>query len=311
MLSKRAYDMIRTWIYRNARHFELSLWKYYFEGGSKDDVISALSYYQNDDGGFGNSLEPDNWNPNSTPYTTLYAINILIDIGFTDIDHPVYQGILRYLYSEKDLKDYGWMFCVPANDNFPHAPWWSYNEEANLTESIGVTAGLSAFVLKYTDKNSGLYKKTALLVKKLMNYLLSGNNFGDMGIGGYICLTDTMIELGLEGYDYDSIQLRINELVKKSIEYDVSKWKYYGVRPSNYIRSPQSVYYNDNRDITDKELNYLVDTIPENDVWGITWTWFDNNIKYPKEFAISENWWKSIKAIEKMCFLKNFGYVEV
>lgn len=43
----------------------------------------------------------------------------------------------------------------------------------------------------------------------------------------------------------------------------------------------------------------------------ITWTWFDNNGKYTKEFAISENWWKSYKAIENLCFLKNFGYIEI
>ena len=81
MMSKDTYYMIKTWVYRNARNIELSLWKYYFECGSKEDVISALSFYQNEDGGFGNALEPDNWNPNSTPYTTLNAISILKDIN--------------------------------------------------------------------------------------------------------------------------------------------------------------------------------------------------------------------------------------
>lgn len=102
MLQKKSYNMIRTWVYRNARNIELSLWKYFFENGSKEDVLSALSYYQNEDGGFGNALEADNWNPNSTPYTTLYAINILNDIEFTDLNHPIYKGILKYLNSEKD-----------------------------------------------------------------------------------------------------------------------------------------------------------------------------------------------------------------
>lgn len=310
MLSKQTFNMFRTWIYRNARHLEICLWNYYFENGSKDDVISALSYYQNEDGGFGNTLEPDNWNPGSTPYTTLYVINLLRDIDFVDLNHPIYKGILKYLHSEKDLREYGWMFSVPSNSNFPHAPWWNPNEEANIAESIGITAGLSAFVLKYVDKNSALYQKTTILVANLINHLLSGSNFGDMGIEGYINLIETMKELNISGYDYTTIQLRLNELVKKSIEHDISKWKYYGVRPSNYIKSPQSIYYNDNKDIVEKELNYLIETIPENDVWGITWTWFDNNSKYSKEFAISENWWKSIKAIEKIRFLNNFGFVE-
>ncbi len=308
MISTKTYNQIKTWIYRNARGLELSLWNYYFEKGSKDDILTALSYYQNEDGGFGNSLEPDNWNPNSTPYTTLFAINILNDIEFIDLSHPIYKGILNYLHSEKDLMEYGWRFCVSSNESFPHAPWWNYNEEANLTESIGVTAGLSIFVLRYADKGSMLYQKAAALVKSLLNNLMMGNNFGDMGISGYVELIDALRVLGFREYDYTSLQLRLNELVMTSIESDISKWQNYGVRPSNYIKSPQSIYYNDNKDIVRKELNYLIEALPQNDVWGITWTWFDNNIKYSKEFAISENWWKAIKAIEKMQFLKSFGY---
>ena len=64
-LSKQAFEEIRIWIYRNARQLEIELWQYYFENGSKENVLSALSLYKNDDGGFGNTLEPDSWNPNS------------------------------------------------------------------------------------------------------------------------------------------------------------------------------------------------------------------------------------------------------
>jgi hypothetical protein len=235
---------------------------------------------------------------------------MILDL-FMDLSHPIYKGILKYLCSEKDFMEYGWRFCVPDNDNFPHAPWWNFNEEANRTGSIGVTAGLSVFVLKYADKDSIVYRKTTGLVKTLVNQLLTDNNFGDMGITGYVELLDVMKELKFDGYDYTSLQLRLNDLVRNSIENDISKWQYYGVRPSNYIRSPQSIYYNENKDIIEKEINYLIETLPQNVVWGITRTWFDNNNKYTKEFAISENWWRSNKAIEKINFLKNFGYIEM
>ncbi|WP_182479278.1 hypothetical protein [Eisenbergiella sp. OF01-20] len=101
MLTEKQFSGIKAWVYRNAREIDLNVWKFYFEKGRKEDVVSALSYYQNEDGGFGNALEPDNWNPDSTPYTTLYAINLLREIGMTDTAHPLYQGIFKYLYSEK------------------------------------------------------------------------------------------------------------------------------------------------------------------------------------------------------------------
>ena len=96
-LSTDSIDEIRSWIYRNARPIELAIWQYEFENGSKEAVLSALSHYQNDDGGFGNALEPDNWDPNSSPYTTLNAISKLKNINFTDTNHPIMQGILKFL----------------------------------------------------------------------------------------------------------------------------------------------------------------------------------------------------------------------
>lgn len=47
------YERTRAFILRNARPIDLAVFKYYFENGSKEDVITALSAYQNPDGGFG------------------------------------------------------------------------------------------------------------------------------------------------------------------------------------------------------------------------------------------------------------------
>nr|WP_051483842.1 hypothetical protein [Clostridium bornimense] len=311
MISKETYLEIKTWIYRNARNIELSLWKYHFENGTKEDVLSALSVYQNEDGGFGNALEPDSWNPNSSPYTTLYAINILKSINYFDLTHPIYKGITKYLFSEKDFEEYGWRFSIHSNDHYPHAPWMNFNEETNITESIGVTAELSAFILEYIDNNTDLYQKIINLIHKLFYKLTSDNNLGEMGIGGFIVLFNTIKKLKMRDFDYTCIEKKLNYLVKNSIEYDISKWIFYGVRPSRYIRTPNSIYYEENKEILRKELNYIIETKPKDDVWGITWTWFENNEKYPKEFTLSENWWKAYKAIENLSLLKNFDKLEL
>ena len=139
-LTLEDYQEIKLWMYRNARQIELSVWQYYFESGSKEAVLSSLSFYQNDDGGFGHALEADSWNPNSSPYTTLKAINILKDIKFDDKHHPIMQGIFKFLESNVYCTDNGWYFNIPSNNDYPHAPWWTYNMEANAVEGIGVTA---------------------------------------------------------------------------------------------------------------------------------------------------------------------------
>lgn len=91
------FTEIKEWMYRNARHIELCLWQYLFEDGDRESVLNALMKYQNDDGGFGNALEADNWNLNSSPITTQHALKILKLINFYDMEHKIYKGIWKYL----------------------------------------------------------------------------------------------------------------------------------------------------------------------------------------------------------------------
>lgn len=312
LIDSNSYEEIRTWIYRNARPIELSLWQYFFEQGSQDAVIKALSFYQNEDGGFGNALEADNWNPNSSAYTTAYAINILEQINFHDMSHPIMQGIVRFLESKVHFAENMWAFSIPTNDNYPHAPWWTYNEEANKTESIGITAALASFIIKNVEPDSDLYQTAILAIEQLIEILTTQTAFGDMGIGGYFKLLDAIQQANLTlQFDYSSLLEKIKTLINNSIEKDIAKWEIYGVRPSNYIDSPNSIFYQDNKEIVEQELDYLITTRPKDNVWNITWSWFDNNEKYPNEFAISENWWKAEKAIEKLLFLRNFNRLNV
>lgn len=60
MMSTQAIEEIRRWMYRNARPIELAQWQYHFENGSSQNVLYALSAFQNEDGGFGHALDCDN-----------------------------------------------------------------------------------------------------------------------------------------------------------------------------------------------------------------------------------------------------------
>ncbi|WP_313558740.1 hypothetical protein [Ruminiclostridium cellobioparum] len=302
------YLEIRSWIYRNARHIDLAVWRYYFEKGSKDAVLSALSFYQNEDGGFGHALEADSWNPNSSPYTTFYAIKILKGIGFDDQQHPVMRGIFKYLESNAHCSDDGWYFSIPSNNDFAHAPWWTWDTEANATESIGLTAEIVSFILINAHKNSELFNKALTLSEKIISKLDTADQYGEMGLGGYCALLDAIERTGLTNrFNHSLLSERIKKLVHNIIERDTSKWAYHTRRPSDYIHSPESVFYKENEDIVQTELDYLIDTRPQNGVWDITWSWFENNEKYAREFSISENWWKASVAVEKLNHLRNFN----
>ncbi|GFZ33241.1 hypothetical protein CSC2_37670 [Clostridium zeae] len=302
-MKKVNLNHLASWIHRNARELEIAIWKYHFENGNKEDVVNALMYYQNEDGGFGNTVDPDNWNVNSLPMATLFTINILNDIEFYDMQHPIYLGIKRYIDTELNFPE-GCAFTVASNKDYPHASYYNYDESYNRTESTGVILGFCTFIIEnYVD--SKIYQETLALISKMMDNLFS-DNLGDMGPSGYISLIKAMKNKQIDGYDYDKLDLRLKELVNNSIQRKPEQWPNYGYRPSDYIKFEDSIFYQDNKDIVNVELDFLHDTLPENDVWPISWSWFENNEKYPKESVIGGNWWKSIKAIERAKFLKNF-----
>ena len=187
---------------------------------------------------------------------------------------------------------------------YPHASYYNYNENYNKTESTGVILGFCSFIIEhYLD--SKIYSAVLELAGKMIEKLY-GDNLGDMGATGYISLVNAMKYANIDGYDYKKLELRLKELVNYSIQRSPEQWLHYGYRPSDYIKCKDSIFYQDNKDIVSLELDFLYDTLPENDVWPISWSWFENNEKYPKESIIAGNRWKSIKAIERAKFLKNF-----
>ncbi|MCL2841492.1 MAG: hypothetical protein FWE05_12070 [Defluviitaleaceae bacterium] len=307
-METKEFNQIRQWMYRNARNIELALWQYEFENGSEETVLDALSFYQNEDGGFGNALEPDSLNPNSTPYTTNHAINILNSIGFKDAKHPMIRGILRFLDSGAYFSENGWQFTIPTNNEYPHAIWWTYIPN-DATDEFGLTAELVSFILCVAEKDSPLYKKAITLVEKLIEIPRKSTEHDDSGgnVQGICKLAETLQNLDLlDKLNAEFLPEAAQKMLSHSIVTDSAKWLEYGGNPHYYIRTPDSIYYKDYQGAVQQELDYLIQTRPKHDVWGITWTWFENTEKYAKAFAISENCWKGFHCIWKMCFLKNF-----
>lgn len=183
--------------------------------------------------------------------------------------------------------------------------WWNYSEEDNKKDYFGITAELTSFILMFGERNSKLYEKALKLTDELLRNFTSDIYYGDMGINVYKNLIETIKKIQLDKYDLEKLTNILSEKIKNSIEYDTSNWGSYVARPSKYIDSPNSIFYKDNAEIINKGIEYLLNTKPKNDVWGITWTWFDNMDKYSKEFYISKNWWKGCMVIEKMILLKN------
>ncbi len=166
-LSLDDYRKLRRLVYRGANTLIFTQWRCAFENGGPEDILSILNCYQNEDGGFGHALEANCWNPNSSPYMTSFAISIIdgLHYTFTNPNHPVLRGILKYLASGAYATETGWlgMADIPGNNEYSHAPWFRYDPSAEP----GTTdpKNIVNFILKYGEKDSALYQK-ALKIEK-------------------------------------------------------------------------------------------------------------------------------------------------
>lgn len=317
-LSQADFQSIKGWICRNARPIDIARWKYHFENGSREDVLKALSVYQNEDGGFGNALEADSWNPNSSPYTTSIAVRLLNEIGFNNRNHPITIGILQYLENTTDFSDGYWPAVILSNNDYPHAPWWTFTGKANLKEEWGYTptGELVGFILYFADENTNIYKKAREIAGNAIDKYLNGvTSKGDAycgtcregEVGCYCYLIERLEAAGLSHlYKIDELKNALRNQVGKFIEKDTSKWNQYCYKPSTFINSQNSIFFEGNEDIINVELDYILNKRNKDGVWDIVWSWG----AYEDEFAISKNWWKSNIIINNLLLMRNFGKLD-
>ena len=107
-------ESAQTFVLSNARLLERHLFAYLFQDGDRQKVLTALLAYQNEDGGFGNALEPDKRTSTSQPIDQEFALRILDDVGF---ERPLALQICDFL--ETITRDGGVPFILPTVRDAP------------------------------------------------------------------------------------------------------------------------------------------------------------------------------------------------
>ena len=305
-LSRQQFLQVENWILRHARPLDAARYAILFQNGSTGDFLSLLAQYQNPDGGFGRALEPDNWNPASTPNTTCMAVLAMRSIGFEDAGHPIVQGILRYLRGCPLDGDGCFPFTLPSNNGYPHAPWWTHSAQINARHNLGFSAELAAFILHTCSAGDPLYQRALVICQLALQALMDKQPIGECSLSGYASLLPHWANQK-HPWSLAEITAQFRDTCNASIVRDKARWEGYVIHPSLVIHSPASMLYPGNEAIVKEELDWLVDSLPPDGIWPLGATWLENDQVYPQELAVSQLWWKSVQATEKLLFLRAFN----
>lgn len=166
MLKLTKEDMldIERVMYNKARDIDVSIYNAIIDDECKDFVLDSLMLYMTKDGGIGNALEIDNYNPNSSVYQTYEALRILSALDFNeDNDSELYSLLLNkignYLFNRCPIEDGFWNPLTPTNDNFAHSEKYNYTANPFPTWRVHPTAAILGFILELMPENKAYYKK--------------------------------------------------------------------------------------------------------------------------------------------------------
>ena len=261
---------------------ERYLFSFLFRGGARQNVITALSAYQNDDGGFGNALEPDKRTPSSQPIDQEFALRILDDVGF---DAEIAGNICDFLMSIT-TNEGGVPFVLPSVKNAPRAEWW--NTEDNPPASINPTASIAGILHKYKFQHVWVEKATEYcwrIIEELPNG--SDNNL--------LCAA-IFLENVPDRNRAERIFQHIGEQIKKLTTFDPHA-SGYTFKPLTWAPVPDSLCRGlfENSQI-DSHLKALAAQQQADGGWPITWSAVSPACELENRGVVSISALKTLKA---------------
>ncbi|MEK6266408.1 MAG: hypothetical protein N2B06_16810 [Clostridium sp.] len=302
-LSKTIFEQLNSYMDTEARPLEKSIFNYYFNDSSGDDILDSLEAFQNTDGGFGKGIEPDFKLIKSSPMATSIGLRYLSKLDNSDRAQNMIVKAVEYLETTFDSNRNGW-YSVSSNvNNYPHAPWWEFKNDINMTVidySWGnPTAELIGYVYKYKKYLNNLD------IYSLRNYAITNLNKrtafnSEHEIISYIHMYNALDE-EFSSQIVDTLKLAVSKLVN----INQSEWINYVPTPLKFINLDSKNFFGIECKCIDQNLDYLIDRLEEDGKILPTWQWD----KYLEEWEIAKIEWMGILTLEALLSLLKFSRI--
>ncbi len=157
---------IESQIYNKGQDLDVAILNYV--NGEESFVVDAISMYQNRNGGFGHGLYIDNYNVESTAFTTFYALELIYWFGGEASEKKeMLKRAFTYLYHKAYLEDELYLIAEPGNNNYAHSNEFTYPG----VKDVGLTMGIIGITLLLLDESSPYYKLAIAKYNKFLQQM--------------------------------------------------------------------------------------------------------------------------------------------
>ncbi len=302
-LSKSIFKEVEKYIKNNARELDKKIFELYFNKCSEEEVLEEINKYQNEDGGFGHGIESDFFMPQSTPMATTVGFQYLNYINNEKAKEVIKRGI-KYLENSYDESRNGWYAVSDKVNEYPHAPWWNFDDKINQTVIDNYWGNPSAEIIGYLYKHKEFVKNLDLkkLIEKSISNIKEKNEFESFHeIYCYISLYNN-VDDEIKRKIKDKIAQAVTELV----ETDRNKWFEYTAKPLDFITDPKMEKFGIKDKHFNENLDYLIEDLEKSGRVNPNWEWGT----YPDSWEKAKNNWTGVLTVKALILLDKFGRIE-
>jgi hypothetical protein len=292
-LSPAQIDAAERFVWLSGRVLERRRFAFLFRGASRERVLAALRPYQNDDGGFGEALEPDFRGPVSQPTTADQALRLLDEMDA--FDDPMVRRVCDYL-TTIGLADGGLPIMLSDVPHYPHAPWWEPGP-GEPRASLLPTGGIAGLLHKHRIEHPWLAPATNFCwaaVDDLMDAPLS------LGLPYVIRFALAFLDHVPDRQRAEKAAAALGQhaLRIKAVTLDphVSGEVHFVL---DYVPEPQTLarqWFDD--DLVGRHLDALIDAQQDDGSWSVNW---------PAWTPIAGLEWRAWQTIHRLKTLRAYG----
>lgn len=299
-LSKSLLCQLNSYMNKEARPLERAIFNYYFNDSSVKDILDSLELYQNLDGGFGRGVEPDFKLIKSSPMATSMGLRYLNMFDNSERAQNMIARAVEYLEDNFDSNRNGWYSVTSAVNEEPHAPWWEFRNDIEMTVidySWGnPTAELIGYIYKYKE-----YLNT-LDIYSLISYAIDNLNKCSKFNSEHEIFCYIRMYNALDKEYSKQIEDKLKEAVSQLININESEWINYVPTPLKFIEFDSQNLFEIKIKHIDKNLDYLIEKLEQDGKILPTWKWD----KYLEDWEIAKVEWSGVLTLEALLSLLKF-----
>ncbi|NMB03640.1 MAG: hypothetical protein GX978_03705 [Tissierellia bacterium] len=308
MLDEKKCETVANYLLRRGRPLDIVRYRFHNGETSGRHVLQYLKSFQNEDGGYAHGLESDIQMPVSSPLVTWAATRILRKVIESPVTEIQVKMLFDYLRDTSEFVNGRWRASIPAMNDYPHAPWWTFDEETEeQTWRYNPTAELAGFILRFKSPSSNqtannLYTRAEKIIRAMIPVITADDyNLTGHELSNFTTLYKDLLiagRLDLLPHDFgDFLQTK----VKQALTNDLADYRAgeYGNVPSMFIMSKDNPYYQENKDVAEDYADFLEETLMKEGYWNPNWTWGQEEL--PPDVLDD---WRSSLTVENMIYLK-------